>query len=316
MNVFEAVVQGIVQGITEFLPVSSSGHLLISQHILGVKENNLFFNVMLHIGTLIAVLAVYYKTVLSLIGASFTLIAKTCTGKLNLKKINKNEQMVLNIIIGLTPLFLLFLPLPGISSNVKQVAEELSNEKNIIIVGISLIATSILINKGIHVKHRSTFKNIKYSSHHKNAICDGKSKISFLDALWIGVTQLIAAIFPGISRSGSTLSVGLMRGISKQDALDYSFILGIPAIIAAAALELKDAFQENAFSSIETTPLVIGMIVSAVVGFLSIKIFKWLLKTDKMMIFVVYTFIVGAGTLVVGIIEKILGFNVFTGTAI
>lgn len=316
MNVFEAIVQGIVQGITEFLPVSSSGHLLISQHILGVKENNLFFNIMLHIGTLIAVLAVYYKTILKLIAAFFTLIGKLFTGKLNLKKIKKSEQMVSNIIIGLLPLFLLFLPLPGISSNVKQIAEELSNEKNIIIVGISLITTSVLIYKGIHVKRYSTFKNVKYDDHHKNAICDGKGKISFLDALWIGITQFIAAIFPGISRSGSTLSVGLMRGISKQDALDYSFILGIPAIIAAAALELKEVLEEKAFSSIETTPLIVGIIVSAVVGFLSIKIFKWLLKTDKMMIFVIYTFFVGVAALIVGIIEKILGFNIFTGISI
>ena len=107
-----------------------------------------------------------------------------------------------------------------------------------------------------------------------------------------------------------------MRGINKQEALDYSFILGIPAIIAAAALELKDVFEEKTFSSIEITPLIVGVIVSAIVGFLSIKIFKWLLKTDKMMIFVIYTFTVGLGALIVGIIEKILGFNVFTGISI
>ena len=123
----------------------------------------------------------------------------------------------------------------------------------------------------------------------------------------------IASIFPGISRSGSTLSTGLLRGVEKQTALDYSFILGIPAIIAAAALELKESFEMGAISSMNINSVLVGMLVSAIVGFLSIKLFKWLLKTDKMIIFIIYTFVVGLVSLIIGIYEQTQGFNIFTG---
>jgi len=316
MGIFDAIIQGIVQGLTEFLPVSSSGHLLISQHILGVRENNLFFNVMLHIGTLIAVLAVYRKEILELIIAFFRILGKAIRGNFSIKKSDANEQMVIMIVIGLLPLVLLFLPIPGSGMSIKDVAEELSSESNIIIAGLALILTSFLINRGIHVKQYSKFKDIKYDTYSGNDICSGKTHMNFIDALWIGIMQLIAAIFPGISRSGSTLSVGLLRGISKKTALDYSFILGIPAILAASLLEFKEVLDQDLISSIDFTPVIIGVVVSAVVGFLSIKLFRWLLKTDKMMIFVIYTFIMGILAVVVGIFEKIKGFNIFTGAAL
>ncbi len=313
MGIFEAVVQGIVQGLTEFLPVSSSGHLLISQHILGVRNNNLFFNVMLHIGTLIAVLAVYWKDVWNLILAFFGIIKKFFRKEFNFKEINYYEQMVLTIIVGLLPLFLLFLPMPGSDGmSVKDVAQELSSEKNILIVGFALIFTGLLMNKG--VKSKKVLKIGKSSENLETF--EGRERITFKDAISIGIMQLIAAIFPGISRSGSTLSVGLMRGVSKKSALDYSFILGIPAIVAAAALEFKEVIEQNSVSSTDISPIIIGVTVSGIVGFLSIKLFKWLLKTDKMIIFIVYTLIVGTALVFIGILEQILGINIFTGFSI
>ena len=145
---------------------------------------------------------------------------------------------------------------------------------------------------------------------------DGKKKIGIIDAIYIGIAQLIAAIFPGISRSGSTLSAGLMRSVNKQTALDYSFILGIPAIIAAALLELKDVLKSGIIDKDNLAPILVGMLVSAIVGFLAIKLFRWLLKTDKMMIFVIYVAVLGICSTVVGIIEKICEVNIFTGLAI
>lgn len=112
MSIFDAIIQGIVQGLTEFLPVSSSGHLAISQHILGVDEGNLFFNVMLHLGTLLAVIAVYYKLIGKLIIAFFTLIRDIVTGKYRWSKMTEEQNLVVMLIIGLIPLFLLFIPLP------------------------------------------------------------------------------------------------------------------------------------------------------------------------------------------------------------
>lgn len=316
MSIFDAVIQGIVQGLTEFLPVSSSGHLLISQHILGVRENNLFFNVMLHIGTLLAVLAVYWKKIFELICAFFRIISKTLKGKFKFKNMDFNEQMVVAIVIGLIPLFLFFMPVPGTGMNVKDIAAGLSSEKNIMIVGMALVLTSFLIYKGINVKKYVTFSGLEYDKISNKGAFEGKERVGLMDALWIGVMQFIAAIFPGISRSGSTLSVGLLRGVSKKTALDYSFILGIPAIVAAALLEFKEVFESNAVSSIDVTPVVVGMIVSAVVGFLSIKLFKWLLSTDKMMIFVIYTFVVGIAAILIGVIERFKGINIFTGFSV
>ena len=156
-------------------------------------------------------------------------------------------------------------------------------------------------------------KYAKLGSSDEYEVLQGRERISFMDAVSIGVMQFIAAIFPGVSRSGSTLSIGLMRGISKKTALDYSFILGIPAIIAAALLEFKEVIEQGALESVDFLPVFVGVVVSAVVGFLSIKIFKWLLKTDKMIIFIVYTFVVGVLSIVIGVLEKVLGYNIFTG---
>ena len=312
MSILDAIIQGIVQGLTEFLPVSSSGHLLISQHILGVKENNLFFSIMLHIGTLIAVLAVYYKTILKLIKSFFEIIRDIFTGKFDYKKLDNDKNMVLMLMVGLLPLFLLFVPIPGSNTNVKGIAEELAGDKSIILVGIALIVTSILLKAGINA--RQTYKlNCSFGIEKS---WEGRKRLNLMDALSIGVTQFVAAIFPGISRSGSTLSTGLLRGVNKQTALDYSFILGTPAILAAAVIELKDALKADAISSVGLMPVIVGMVVSAVVGILSIKLFKWLLKTDKMIIFVIYTFVVGLASVIIGVIENIYGMNIFTHTTL
>ncbi len=299
MDIFNAIIQGTLQGLTEFLPVSSSGHLTLSQHILGIKGNNLFFDVMLHIGTLIAVLAVYYKLVIRLIVAFFQILRAIVTRKFQWKKTDYDQRLVIMLIVGLLPLFFLFLPVPGTNMNIKDFVEQWSNSGNIFIVGCSLIATSILLTVGLRIsKGKDSEKQLK-------------KQYNIIDSICVGFMQLLAAILPGLSRSGSTLSVGLMRGIDKQTALDYSFVLGIPAILAAAAVELKDVMSLDSFS-VDILPVIIGMVVSAVVGFISIKLFKWLLKTDKMYIFILYTLILGIATLIIDMIEKSKGINIFT----
>lgn len=317
MTFLDAIIQGIVQGLTEFLPVSSSGHLLIAQHILGVKENNLFFDIMLHIGTLFAVLAVYYKTIWKLFLAFFEVVGMIFRKEFKLNKLTAEQNMVVSLFVGLMPLGLMFLPIPGSGTNVKGIAEELAASCSMSLVGIALIFTSVMIFKGIGKQKSYKMSYVKrIDSQGDLERFDGKKRMNIFDAIYIGITQFVAAIFPGISRSGSTLSTGLMRGINKQVALDYSFILGIPAILAAAVLEMKDVVETGAIQTLEMAPVVVGMIVSAVVGFLSIKLFKWLLKTDKMMVFVVYTAVLGAASLTVGIIEKVMGINIFNGMAI
>lgn len=308
MSIFEAIIQGIVQGLTEFLPVSSSGHLVLSQHILGVHGNNLFFDVMLHLGTLIAVLAVYYKLVLRLLTSFFSMITDIFKGNFKWSKLDHDKRLVIMLIIGLIPLFFLFLPVPGTDLSFKDLSEKWANEGNLVIVGLSLIFTSILLTLGILAnKQIST----KYKNDRVHKDC-GRKYYNPIDAILVGIMQCLAAIFPGLSRSGSTLSVGLLRGISKQTALDYSFVLGIPSIIAAALLELKDVAETGDFD-LGIMPVIVGMAVSAIVGVLAIKLFKWLLATDKTWIFILYTAVCGIATIMIYFIEKAININMFTG---
>ena len=311
MTIIDAIIQGVVQGLTEFLPVSSSGHLAITQHITGVAgEGNLFFNVMLHVGTLVAVVAFYHKLIWSLIKEFFKMIGDIFTGKFKWSKMNYERNLIVMLIIALIPLFVMFIPIPGSDMKVKDLADLFSGAQILIVTACSLILTSILLAVGaaFNRKNSSTagFKHMQGGSEE-----GGRESYGVLDAVCVGCIQVAAALLPGLSRSGSTLAVGEMRGINKQKALDFTFILGIPSILAAALLEGKDALEHG----IDIAPAVVavGIVVSAVVGYLSIWLFKWFLKSDKMIVIIVYTAIVGVVLAVISIMEIINGTNVFTG---
>ena len=314
MSIIEAVIQGIVQGLTEFLPVSSSGHLSITQHIMGVTEDNLFFNVMLHIGTLIAVVAFYRKLLLRLVKEFIRMIKDIFTGNFKWSRMDGDRNLIVMLVIGLLPLFLLFLPIPGTGMQIKDLAELFSEQKHFIVVAFSLIVTSILLFTALKIERRTTARYKQKGILTKHGA--GRHRFNVVDAVCVGAGQLVAAIFPGLSRSGTTLSVGLMRGLNKQTALDYTFVLAIPSIVAAALLETKDALSSPGGISVEFLPVLFGMITAAIVGYLSIALFKWFLKTDKTFIFVIYTAVVGVIMLIVSIIEMFTKTNLFTGLPI
>lgn len=304
MTIIEAIIQGIVQGLTEFLPVSSSGHLAITQHILGAgEEADLFFDVMLHVGTLVAVVAFYHKLIWSLVKEFFSLVKDVFTGKFKWSTMNYERNLIMMLIIGLVPLFLLFAPIPGTDMNLKDLADVTSGFPVLILTAVSLLLTSILLTIGIVCNRRANSnKQIKL-----------KESYTPLDAFLVGLMQLTAALLPGLSRSGSTLSVGQMRGIDKQKALDFSFILGIPAIVAAALLEGIEAIKSPEGITVGIPVIISGMIAAAVVGYFAIILFKWFLKSDKTWIFVAYTAVVGIAFIVISIIEMNSGVNLFTG---
>ncbi len=292
--------QGILQGLTEFLPVSSSGHLNIFQHFFGITEGNLFFNVMLHLGTLISVCAFYRKLIVRLVKAVFAMIKDIFTGKFSFKNMDEDRNLVVMLIVGLLPLFLLFVPIGG-GMKVKDLADMLSGgTRYFIVTGISLLLTSLLLTAGIVMNKRR-----------EALVAQGKVKpkerYNTLDAILVGITQVVAAILPGLSRSGSTLATGQSRGMNKQKALDYTFILAIPSILAAAVLEFLDVLSSPEGLNINFGPVLLGMVTAAVVGYLSIALFKWLLKTDKTYIFVIYTALAGIAVTVVSIIELVTG---------
>lgn len=313
MNIIQAIILGIVQGLTEFLPVSSSGHLTIFQHIMGVDmEGNLFFNVMLHVGTLVAVCAVYYKLIIRLIKAFIGLLKEIFTGKFKWSKMDGDKNLLVMLVIGLLPLFLLFVPVPGAGGlNGKDIAEVWQgNSGYFMVTGFALLATSILLWVGIKAMDNTKSKSANVLK------TPGRRRMKTVDAICVGITQCMAAVFPGLSRSGSTLAMGELRGLNKQVALDYTFVLGIPSIMAAAVLEGKDALEAQGTQdtlAVSTGAMIAGMIAAMVVGFFAIKLFKWMLAKERTGVFVVYTAVVGIAVIVISAVELFTGNNIFSG---
>ena len=178
-----------------------------------------------------------------------------------------------------------------------------------IVVGISLLVTSALLSIGSTLNKKMTEKAKREGT--LTELGAGKKSLTVVDAITVGLTQVCAAIFPGLSRSGSTLAAGQMRGVNRQTALDFTFVMAIPSILAAAVLELSDALSSPEGIGISIWAIVAGMIASAVVGYFSIVLFKWLLKTNKMLVFIAYTAVVGVAVIVVSIIEANVGHNLF-----
>lgn len=319
MNILEAIILGIVQGLTEFLPVSSSGHLTIFQHVMGVDmEGNLFFNVMLHVGTLIAVCAVYHKLIIRLVKAFFSMVKDIFTGKFKWSQMDGDRNLLVMLVIGLLPLFLLFVPIPGAGGRTPKDLAEIwqGNTGYMMLVGFSLLATSIMLWVGTKA-YENTGK--RYAGRESGSRNPGRRRLKLVDSVCVGVTQCLAAVFPGLSRSGSTLAMGELRGLNKQVALDYTFVLGIPSILAAALLEGKDAVAAQGTQNtleVGIGAMIAGMIAAMIVGFFAIKLFKWMLAKDRTNIFVIYTAVVGIAVIIVGIIELNSGVNLFSGEAL
>lgn len=230
---------------------------------MGLQIPSLLFDVMLHLGTLLAVLAVYYKLVWRLICELFLMIGDIFTGKFKWHKMGPDRRLLMMLMIGLVPLFLLFLPVPGTGMKLKDFADKWATDSDIVIEGCSLIVTSILLTLGI-LQATKLLKGMLFTV--KSVVSSGgRRQFNVIDAISVGIIQCVAAVFPGLSRSGSTLSVGLMRGINRQTALDYSFVIGIPSILAAVILELKDA--ASAPMTVGMTPIIAGVITAAIVGF-------------------------------------------------
>ncbi|HAB00287.1 MAG TPA: undecaprenyl-diphosphate phosphatase [Ruminococcaceae bacterium] len=289
MSIWEAIIQGIVQGLSEFLPISSSGHLSLLQYLFGINgEAAASFSVLLHFGTLVAVFAAFYKTIWKLIVAFFGLIGDIFRGKFSWKNAEPEKRMVLLLIISCLPLLAFYF--------LSDFYNSLSADNDIVVEGCCFLLTSLLLFVSDRcVKGTKTAKDM-----------------TVRDALTVGVVQGIAPL-PGLSRSGSTISAGLLCGLTREYAVSFSFIMGIPPVLAANLLEVKDLVKDgvgSAMAEIGVLSAVLGIVVAAVVGFLSIKMVRWLVKKDKFTVFAWYTLILGTFTVVVGIIDHLVGHHV------
>ena len=281
MTIISAIFQGILQGLTEFLPVSSSGHLSLWQYFTGVNsETSVSFSVMLHLGTLLAVIIAFWPTVRQLLREFFLLFADLFRGRLFRQSPTPYRRMLYLLILSCVPL-LLVLPLQDFLTSV-------SADNDILVEGICFLITSTLL----FLADRAPCGRLEAST------MKGKH------ALAIGAAQLFATL-PGISRSGSTISVGQMCGLERSYAVSYSFILGLPAVLAAGILDLHDAAAVGV--DIEWGTALLGMAAALIFGLLAIRLVRYLVKSNKFRIFAVYTLILGSATVILGIVEKVTG---------
>ncbi|MGN1161395.1 MAG: undecaprenyl-diphosphate phosphatase [Candidatus Fimenecus sp.] len=279
MSIIKAIILGIVQGITEFLPISSSGHLSLFQHFMGVSgEGSLMFSVLLHVGTLIAVFIVFYKTIFELVVEFFSLLKDIFTGKFKFKELKGKKKMLVMFVFSCIPLLLLLIPV-GNDMKLMDLLGGLSEDDSILVEGVCFTLTGILLLASTYVAKKRPLNR----------------SVNTLDAFAIGIAQVFAAGFPGISRSGSTISTGMICGVSKEYMVEYSFILGIPAIMVASVVEFKDAI--GAGSPPELLPTIIGIVVAAVTGVACIKLLQWILKKDMWKYFGFYCLIIGVFTI-------------------
>ena len=278
MTILDAIIQGIIQGLTEFLPVSSSGHLSLIQHFTGTaSESSLVFSLFLHLGTFVAVVIAFHRTIWALICEFCMLVKDIFTGKFTFQNQNPKRRMIFLLIVATLPLCLFYF--------FKDFLKAFSTDADILVEGICFLITSTLLFMADSARRGK-----------KNA-----SIMTYKDALTVGIVQGFASL-PGLSRSGSTISTGILCGLSKEFAVSFSFILGLPVILAASLIEAKDAISAGV--AIEWGPVIIGTLVAAVVGLFAIYLVRWLIKSDKFKIFGYYTMLLGIITVIIGVIEK------------
>lgn len=275
MQIYQGVVLGIIQGLAEFLPVSSSGHLVLFQNFFGLTEPALSFDISLHMGTLAAVLWIFSSDIKAMIFSLMGLLTKVRSKNnfYDLLKEDKNFMLAVMIIVGSVP--------TGIIGLIIQKYTDLFFS-SVPMVGFMLIVTGTFL-----------WFTKKFSTNDT-----GKEKIGFKQALFIGLCQGIAVI-PGISRSGSTITAGLFSGIDRETSARFSFLLSIPAIFGAELLSLKDSIGAGLSFDNAT---IYGTITSFIVGFFALKILLKIVKTGRLHYFAPYCWLAGIIAIAAGLI--------------
>jgi undecaprenyl-diphosphatase len=267
MSTLQSLVLGCLQGVTEFLPVSSSGHLVIMQHYLGLRQPLVLFDVVLHTATLIVVFIYFRGDLGSIIDSLIKLKSHHSQGI-------RERKIFYLIVVGTIPTVILGLIL-RVWANLLCTRVGLTS--------VMLIITGIILRGG--EKTKRTGRGIK--------------EMGIMDAFLIGLMQGIA-IIPGISRSGATISTGLLRGINKEFSFRYSFLLSIPAILGALTLSLKDALIEKSFPT-HPLPWVVGALSAFAAGYLSLVLLRKTVVKGKLSLFSYYCWILGIGSLILWI---------------
>ena len=257
MDILQAIIMGIVQGLTEFLPVSSSGHLMLASELLGTDlaaEDDLTFSLALHAATVLSTIVVLWHEVWRIVRGAFS------------RKFNDEQAYILKIVISMIPIGIVGFCL------MDYIEAAFSS---LLVVGIMLLITAALLTFAYKAKPRQ------------------KETISYRDAFIIGLAQSVA-VLPGLSRSGTTIATGLLLGNRKESVAQFSFLMVLPPILGNALLDL---LKGDFGGSVEVLPLVAGFIAAFVTGCLACKFMLEIVKRGKLIYFAVYCAIVGCITI-------------------
>lgn len=268
MSIFHAIVLGILQGLTEFIPISSDGHLTLGEYFFGLHDNNITFNVLLHLGTLGVVLFVYKDFWLELLKKLFT------DDKIEALK------FISYIVVANIPTAIIGLLM-------KKFLEPYFT--NLILCGFGFLFTALVLYFG--------FKNNSLTTKNTNIKAANK-ELTYWKVFLVGIAQGIA-VLPGVSRSGSTIGLATYLKISPTVASTFSFLLSVPAILGATLLEALDGPLE----SIMQPQMIVGLITSFIVGFIGLKLTLYFLSTNKIRYFSYYLFLIGLVTAAIGLIR-------------
>ncbi len=266
MTVLEALICGLLQGAAEFLPISSSGHLALFHAFFGggsSAQDNLTFDILLHLSTLFAVFIVYFKSIIALIPSFFSLLKKIFKGKFSLNSFSESEREVLFLFFGTVPLLAAFL--------IKDAVETVSLYPKI--VGALLVLNAVILLFGDSGKG-----NVRLPL------------LSPIKAGAVGVFQLLA-VFPGLSRSGSTIAGGSLMGLSREEAVRFSFLLSVPAVIGANISNIS-ALGDISRESISV--YAVGMAAAFISGLAAIKLLIFISKKSNFRVFACYCAVLGA----------------------
>lgn len=266
MEWFEALVLGIIQGLTEYLPVSSSGHLAIGAHLFGLSgEENLAFTVAVHVATVLSTIVILWKEIVWLFKDLFKW------------QWNEGTRYIVNIAISM-------IPVAVVGLFFKDKVEAIFGS-GLVVVGICLLVTATLLAFSYFAKPRQ------------------RETISPFHAFVIGIAQAVA-VLPGLSRSGSTIATGLLLGNKKEKLAQFSFLMVIPPILGEALLDVKDIAEvgvSTAMAGLPTLSLVVGFLAAFVFGCLACKWMIDIVKRGKLIWFAIYCAVVGAATIAFGI---------------
>ncbi|MGI6258003.1 MAG: undecaprenyl-diphosphate phosphatase [Anaerovoracaceae bacterium] len=275
MTYFQAIILGLVQGLGEFLPISSSGHLALLQYFFGIEgESVLLFAVMLHLGTLISVFVVYWRDIWELILELGRCIKDVFSGRGLRINANPTRRMGFMIIVATIPTALMGFFLKDIFG-----AMYLS----LIAIGIGLLFTGTIL---WIAQRMSRGRKLE-------------TEMKFRSGIFVGIMQGLA-ITPGISRSGATLFGGLVTGLKKEFAVKFAFLLSIPAILGSFVVEFPAAIKAG-LDGVTIGPLLVGVIVSAISGYVAIRAMIKIVSDKKLTGFSFYTWTLGAFVLIYGI---------------